>query len=449
MNDDSRQGRDVASFFAATAPPRGPDTLLDDVLLTTSRMRPRPRWFAILKEPPMRISTRVAVGSPTSRLAAIVALTLVLSVAATAGVLAGAALLQSPTPVTTSDWPMLRADVAHRGEGHDGPRGVPFLGWRYQAQGSVQTSPSIVGDLVYATSDDGTLHALDIATGEERWSYAPELGPVGEPNVSEGRVFVREADGHLATVDALTGSELWRSDRVDYTSGPTFDGDSVFIGAADGTLVALDAASGAVRWTVPVSTSGAELRNPAYADGRVYVSEGGGDLVAVDAATAGVAWRVPTGSTSTGTAVVADGIVYLGSYDGVGGSLSAFDSATGGLVWTVAEPFFAPAISNGVAYAGGEGVLVALSASTGSELWRFELQGVVRAPAVADGVIYVPAEGEQRVYALEAASGRVLWTYDVDGQPVSPVVVAHGSAFLGTLTGGVMAIGADGSAADG
>jgi outer membrane protein assembly factor BamB len=344
---------------------------------------------------------------------------------------------------------MLRADAAHRGEGHDGPREDPVLGWRYQAEGSAVNNISIVGGLVYATSDDGTLHALDIATGEERWSYAPELGPVSGPNVSEGRVFVKDIDGRLAAVDALTGSELWRSDQAIYSSDPTVDGDSVYIGAADGTLVALDAASGAVRWTAAVSTSGAEVHSPAYAAGRVYASEAGGDFVAVDASNAAIAWRMPTGSTSTGTSVVADGVAYVGSYDGIGGSLSAFDSATGRLVWNVAEPLWAPAVSNGVAYAGGEGVLVALSASTGSELWRFELGGLVRAPTVADGIVYVPAEGEHRVYALEAASGRVLWTFDVDSQPVCCVVPAHGSAFVGTLNGGIYAIGSDGSVTGG
>jgi hypothetical protein len=99
MNDDTRQDRDIAAFFAVTAPPRGPEGLLDDVFLTTGRMRPRPRWLAVLKEPPMRISTRVAVGSPTSRLAAIVVLTLLLAVAATAGVIGAASVLQAPTPV--------------------------------------------------------------------------------------------------------------------------------------------------------------------------------------------------------------------------------------------------------------------------------------------------------------------------------------------------------------
>jgi outer membrane protein assembly factor BamB len=449
MNDSFDFERFVVDRFADVPRVSSRPSSVEHIVTEARRTRPLPRWLATIKEPPMRYRSQLAVGSPTLRLAAILALTLALAVAATAGVVGGAALLQAPTPVDAGDWPMLRADAAHRGEGHEGPRGDPVLSWRYQAEGSAVNNIAIVGGLVYATSDDGTLHALDIATGEERWSYAPELGPVSGPNVSEGRVFVRDVDGHLAAVDALTGSELWRSEQAAYASDPTVDGDSAFIGAADGELVALDAASGTLRWTVPVSTSGGEVHSPAVADGRVYASEAGGDLVAVDAASGGIAWRVPTGSTSTGTTVVADGLVYAGSSDGVAGSLSAFDSASGDFVWNVAEPLHAPAVSNGVAYTGGQDALVAVSASTGSELWRVELDGLVRAPTVADGIVYVPAEDEQRVYALEAASGRVLWTFDVDSQPQCCVVPAHGSAFVGTQFGGVYAIGTEGSVTGG
>jgi outer membrane protein assembly factor BamB len=447
MSNDPRPGRRLGDLFDDIAPSRAPDRLRRDVFTSIDRVRPRPRWLALIKESPMRVSSRVAVGSPTYRLAVIVALTLLLSVAASAGVLAGAALLQAPPSVETGEWPMLRADAARRGQGQDGPRARPVLRWRYQAGGSADQTVSVVGGLVYATSDDGTLRALDIATGNERWSYAPEVGPVGNPNVFDGRVVATDMGGHLVAVDAMTGSESWRSEGVAFSSDATFDGDTLYIGAADGTLVALDASSGAVRWTVPVSTSGGEVWSPAFADGRLYVSERSGDLVAVDVATREIAWRVPTGSSSTGTAVVADGIVFLGTYDGFEGSLSAFDGVTGRLLWSVAEPLWAPAVSDGVAYSGGEDVATAHSATTGRELWRFELDGVVRAPAVADGIVYVPAESEHRVYALEAASGRVLWSYDVDGQPGCCVSIAHGSAFFGTVTGGVYSIGADGSAA--
>lgn len=96
MNDD-RSKRDVASVFAGMAPTRSPDGLLDVVFLTTGRMRPRPRWLALIKEPPMRHSSRVAVGSPTFRLISVTALTILLLLASVAAVGIGARVLSADT----------------------------------------------------------------------------------------------------------------------------------------------------------------------------------------------------------------------------------------------------------------------------------------------------------------------------------------------------------------
>jgi parallel beta-helix repeat protein len=96
MNDDRILEGRVASAYAEMAPAREPARLLDDVLLTTRRARQRPRWLALIKEPPMRISSRVAVGSPAARLASILLATLLLAVLATGAALAGAAFLAGP-----------------------------------------------------------------------------------------------------------------------------------------------------------------------------------------------------------------------------------------------------------------------------------------------------------------------------------------------------------------
>jgi len=94
MNDD-RFERDVASVFAGMAPTHSPDGLLDDVFLTTGRMRPRPRWLALIKEPPMRQSSRVAVGSPAFRLVSVTLLTLVLLLLSLVAVGVGARVLSA------------------------------------------------------------------------------------------------------------------------------------------------------------------------------------------------------------------------------------------------------------------------------------------------------------------------------------------------------------------
>jgi len=95
MIDDQQIEREVASVFTGMAPSRGPDALLDDVFLTTGRMRPRPRWLALIKEPPMRTSTRVTVGSPTFRVASIATLTLLLLLASFTAIGIGARVLSA------------------------------------------------------------------------------------------------------------------------------------------------------------------------------------------------------------------------------------------------------------------------------------------------------------------------------------------------------------------
>jgi nitrous oxidase accessory protein NosD len=96
MNDDARLERLLADALAGAAPSRAPARVRADIKATTSRARQRPRWLALIKEPPMRLSSRVAVGSPTARLASILLATLLLAVMATGAVLAGASLLAGP-----------------------------------------------------------------------------------------------------------------------------------------------------------------------------------------------------------------------------------------------------------------------------------------------------------------------------------------------------------------
>ena len=103
MNTDARLEQRVADALNRAASTREPDGLLDSALSTVGRTRTRPRWLALIKEPPMRIHSRVAVGSPTVRLAYLFMLTLLLTIVATGAVVAGASLLPNPAIVVAQD----------------------------------------------------------------------------------------------------------------------------------------------------------------------------------------------------------------------------------------------------------------------------------------------------------------------------------------------------------
>ena len=368
------------------------------------------------------------------------------SAPASPGVSAGTAA-SAGTAVAAVDWAVSRGDAGRDGHGTDGPAGNPVLRWRYQTQGSVDSPILIVGDLVYATSDDGILHAIDLATGDERWTYAPEDTRVSGPSVMDGVVYVFDADGTLLGLDALTGEERLRaSGPLDGPGTPTVADGTVYVGASDGDLVALDGTTGEVRWRTSVTLAG-PAHSPATADGRVYVG-GSGRFIAVDAQSGDILWTFDTGDTETATAVVADGIAYVGtSADVEEGHLWALDAVTGEVRWTVDEAWFSPSVADGRAFSGSDAIGVAAhDTATGVELWRFAITGTTRPLAVADGVVYVPADDEHRVYALDAGTGAEHWHYEVDGGNDCCVAVSHGAVFVGTTFGGVYAISGDGTA---
>jgi outer membrane protein assembly factor BamB len=76
--------------------------------------------------------------------------------------------------------------------------------------------------------------------------------------------------------------------------------------------------------------------SPAVADGLVIVATAettpmDGTAVALDEATGAIVWRSPLADYSTSSPAIANGVVYVGSYDT---RLYAIDALTGALLWT-------------------------------------------------------------------------------------------------------------------
>jgi hypothetical protein len=94
MNPDVRVESLVERLLVESPRSRAPDQLRLDIASATSRRRQRPRWLAILKEPPMRYRSHVAFGSPTARVAALAAVTMLVAILGVAAIVAA----QSPAP---------------------------------------------------------------------------------------------------------------------------------------------------------------------------------------------------------------------------------------------------------------------------------------------------------------------------------------------------------------
>ncbi|HET9447802.1 MAG TPA: PQQ-binding-like beta-propeller repeat protein, partial [Steroidobacteraceae bacterium] len=148
----------------------------------------------------------------------------------------------------------------------DFPR--PRVRWTFDTGAAVWAGieRDIASGLIFVANDAGTLHALD-AKGEQRWKFATGKPVKARPTVIGDAVYLTSDNGFLYKLDKSTGAERWlaqvdrgsperipaskegsRWDR--YGSSVVSDGKRVYVGSRDKTLYALDAATGKEQWRV-------------------------------------------------------------------------------------------------------------------------------------------------------------------------------------------------------
>jgi len=185
------------------------------------------------------------------------------------------------------------------------------------------------------------------------------------------------------------------------------------------------------KWSAQIAVSAASA--PAVANGVVYVGSYDNHLYALDAKTGAQVWSAATGGAIWSSPAVADGVVYVGSADS---HVYAFDAETGALRWAtpVGYPVAAPVtVAKGLVYAGTVGGAFAISAKTGIVKWTTGAGVHIEsaAPAVSDGVAYF-GNGSDQLNAFDAKTGASLRSQNLAGVTVLPSAPAtyKGSVFI-------------------
>jgi outer membrane protein assembly factor BamB len=139
--------------------------------------------------------------------------------------------------------------------------------WTFDTPGGVTSTPTVGDKLVYATSWDGVLYALDRKKGTVKWSYdtgSATSGGLqsGATLTPDGRVVIGDAAAMVHVLDAAKGTVLWtRSIEIlpqDHVwNSPTVVNNRVFVPVASdddtpctkGRVEALDLDTGEPLWT--------------------------------------------------------------------------------------------------------------------------------------------------------------------------------------------------------
>lgn len=421
----------------------------------------RPRRLAARNQP---FSRWVAIAAVVALIAGVGGIALVSlnsgrpAAAPTPGGSTQAAATTLPTVLPElKDVPTYKADATRRGlQPGPGPVATPVVAWAQQVGKVVSGSPIVVDGLVLIASENhlsayeartgqawwaftvsdtrldetptasrqdelafiadlkGTLHAIDVTCGTERWKVAgKKLNTTTRPIVVDGLVYTGAQDGWAYGLEATTGAIRWSWHAPAGVTDITVSGGTAYVSVQDGRLYAIGLADRREHWHAPQAASGGNRPGIPMIEGEtIYLgSNGGGLVLAIDRATGKQVgqWTSPSNS-ETSSAAERDGIVYVASK---GDGLFALRGPDLQQQWHADAPavFTGVELVGDVLYlAGDDGRLLAYRASDGTELWETPIAPLTEntSPAVTGGMLFqADANGVLRAY-VEPALKRLL-----------------------------------------
>ncbi len=319
----------------------------------------------------------------------------------------------------------------------------------------VGAMPAVVGNIVVVTSTDGTVAALDAASGRDVWR-ANAGGPVATGAGFDGKLAaVVTRDNELVALDASASAStrpLWRMRLAAqaYTA-PLVAGGRVFVLAADRSVTAFDGATGRKLWVQSRPGEPLVLQQPGslQAVGDTLVAGLSGRLVGLNPNNGTVRWEIPLASPRgtneierlvdiVGRTSRVDNVVCARAYQAAVGCV---DAARGTLLWT--KPANAAEGVHGdeglVVGTELDGKVIAWKRADGERVWTSDrLQyRTLTAPLVL-GRSVVVGDSTGLVHFISREDGSPLNRLPTDSSGVAaPPVAAGPSLVVVTRNGGV------------
>jgi len=163
--------------------------------------------------------------------------------------------------------------------------------WRFETKNKVWAGVATDGQsTLYVASLDHNVYALDMSGGL-KWTFETQGAIASTPLYADGVLYFGSSDGTLYALNAASGERKWVFDADSWMWGtPLLDRSTLFVGSLDNRVFALDAASGKALWAEPARTLGSVSVTPVKAAGLLAVADQEGRVYGLDPATGEQRW---------------------------------------------------------------------------------------------------------------------------------------------------------------
>jgi outer membrane protein assembly factor BamB len=286
----------------------------------------------------------------------------------------------------------------------------------------------------------GSVWCVDPKTGQPIWKFSND-GNLQTvyciPTIADGKVYVGEglhldSGRRMFCLDAKTGGALWNFETTSHTEGrAALAGNKLVFCAGDDGLYCIDSKTQAKLWHFEGTPRKLHIDTPPAVRGRrVFFGSGYHTLalLCADVNTGDELWRTPVDLRSFGAPLARGNHVYFGL-------------GTGNLI----DDLSTESEKDVPRETAAKGAVVCLDATTGKEVWRYDLPKSVHSEMSADLRAVYACCKDGTVYAIDRHSGKLRWKRTLgEAFAAGPALATHAN---GAATVAVYAVTLDGRAA--
>lgn len=330
-------------------------------------------------------------------------------------------------PSTVDTWPQFQYDAQNTGAvDAAGPQDGVQIRWRVDVGEQMPSTPVAADGTVYAASRDGTVHAIDLESGDTDWERRVGA-PVRETPALYGDLVLLPNESGVTALQQGTGDEVWTYGTDNHPTSLTVDRGTVFFGDGGPSFFAVDAASGDENWTIRDNTDSQVFNQaPAVSENYVFIGGGDDDLVRFDR-DRGESRRLLGGEdavVTTAVTVIDDSVVFGGAdgdvfaYEGLGEQVLSQR-------WHFrAEEYipFSPIHSHNKFIIQSQSKMYCIDEVNGDEMWDIQIESDRQrnCPILLGQTVFtvLPALNSENIFTIDLMSGDITNEYTIN--PLTP-----------------------------